>query len=664
MWDVETGRETLTLKGHTAQINSITFSHDGQRIVTGSGYGDSRGELKVWDAQTPQDTLTLKGHSREINSLAISPDGKQIATGSLDHTAKVWDAETGAELRTLKGHAKGVNSIAISPDGRTIVTGSYDAAAKIWNAQDGREILALKGHTDNIKSAAFSPDGQCIVTASEDGTVKMWEAQTGRETLMLAGHEGRVSSVAFSPDGQRIVSGGEGFTAKLWSTGTGREIATILKGYQGHYFSINSVAFSPDGKRIVTGSDDNKARLWDTQTGTEVLTLRGHAESIHSVAFSPNGKQVLTGSEDKTAKIWDTETGRELLTLKGFAKSVNSAVFSPDGHSIITASGSQIDVWFSDSGHWTGVMKDTNQVSAHLSLAETLVRARQYREAVTAYKAALYIRPAIGNATFLSNLGRYEYLAGQIDDAIKSSRHALEKDPKLTYLRLNVGWSDWGWNCTRLDLGLYYATLNDWPRAKHEYDLALQVAPEDSMKSGIEDIRTAIKTHTTPALAKLLVYLQQRTVEADAHLTRAKNLVKAKKYAEAVAEYKEVARLRPNDAPLLGNLGWYEYLAGWIDDAIKTSRRALEKDSALTYVRLNLGLSYAALDDWPHAKQEYDLALKSMPKDTLKPAIDDIQVAIKKRDNPALEKALVYLQKVSSKRSVTSKNQFPRERIN
>jgi WD40 repeat protein len=45
--------------------------------------------LKVWDAQTGQETLTLKGHSSWVNSVSFSPDGKRIVSGSSDNTLKV-----------------------------------------------------------------------------------------------------------------------------------------------------------------------------------------------------------------------------------------------------------------------------------------------------------------------------------------------------------------------------------------------------------------------------------------------------------------------------------------------------------------------------------------------------------------------------------------------
>jgi WD40 repeat protein len=101
VWDAESGQETLTLKGHTGIVRSVSFSPDGRRIVSGGGgvgfFGPrSSGELKVWNVQSGQEILTLKGHTDGVSSVAFSPDGRRIVSGSGDGTLKVWDAAAGS----------------------------------------------------------------------------------------------------------------------------------------------------------------------------------------------------------------------------------------------------------------------------------------------------------------------------------------------------------------------------------------------------------------------------------------------------------------------------------------------------------------------------------------------------------------------------------------
>ncbi len=363
VWDAQTGQELLTLEGHTVGVTSVAFSPDGHRILAGSADRTA----KVWDAEIGQELPTLKGHTDFVSSIAFSPDAKRIVTGSGDGTAKVWDATTGQELLALGSPCKhwevaGMWGVAFSPDGHRIVTGSNDWAAKVWDAATGQELLALK-HTSVVSSVAFSPDGKRIVTGvgewgrpdKQPGEAKVWDAATGRELLALK-HTNVVSSVAFSPDGKRIVTGSGDKAARVWEAATGQ----LLLALKGHAAAVNSVAFNPDGRRIVTGSDDQTAKAWDAATGREFLALRGHTAAVNSVAFSPDGHRIVTGSDDWTAKVWDAATGQELLALKGHTDKVWSVAFSPDGKRLVTGIAGALataKVWSAEKGQEVLVLK-------------------------------------------------------------------------------------------------------------------------------------------------------------------------------------------------------------------------------------------------------------------------------------------------------------------
>src|SRR5262245_4891340 len=53
---------------------------------------------------TAKERLTLRGHTAGLQSLAYSPDGKTLASSSRDGTIKLWDVATGTERATLRGH--------------------------------------------------------------------------------------------------------------------------------------------------------------------------------------------------------------------------------------------------------------------------------------------------------------------------------------------------------------------------------------------------------------------------------------------------------------------------------------------------------------------------------------------------------------------------------
>ena len=56
VWDVATGTEVASLRGHSGAVMGVAFSPDGKRLASTSGYRVN-GELKIWDTapwrQTP-----------------------------------------------------------------------------------------------------------------------------------------------------------------------------------------------------------------------------------------------------------------------------------------------------------------------------------------------------------------------------------------------------------------------------------------------------------------------------------------------------------------------------------------------------------------------------------------------------------------------------------
>jgi WD40 repeat protein len=81
---------------------------------------------------TGKEQVTLLGHTLDVVALAFDPVGKMLASGCEDGTIKLWDEASGKELATLKGHTGEVWSLAFSKDGKVLASGSADKTIKLW----------------------------------------------------------------------------------------------------------------------------------------------------------------------------------------------------------------------------------------------------------------------------------------------------------------------------------------------------------------------------------------------------------------------------------------------------------------------------------------------------------------------------------------------------
>jgi len=206
------GPEEVRLDGHTADINSIAFSPNGNLVVTASADGTAR----VWDPKTGATVGYLRGHSKSVNTATFSPDGKFIVTASDDATVRLWDAATFAFVKMIGGtYPQGVVSAEYSPDGRFIVAASGEAAW-VCDAVKGELIRKLEGHTGRVNSASYSPDSRLIVTASADNTARVWNAQTGERLATLSDQKGPVLDALFSVDGQSVLTASEDYAMRIY----------------------------------------------------------------------------------------------------------------------------------------------------------------------------------------------------------------------------------------------------------------------------------------------------------------------------------------------------------------------------------------------------------------------------------------------------------------
>ena len=277
--------------GRTDRIHCLAFSPDGKTLAA----GNENSEVRLWDIATGQERATCKGHKGNLWTIAFSPDSQTLVSGGDSMVVKFWDVATGKERGTCHEHEGFVHTLAFSPDSQTLATGGSFMTVKLWDVATGHELATLQERTngswfDNVWCLAFSPDGKTLAAGNDDTKVQLWDIATGKELATWGTYrdEVKVENVAFSPNG-KILASMEDDTIRLWDVASGENTATFgqgedepgpikrfidtyfpdVFGRQNEFVIFHSVWFTPEGKIMVLGSTNRPLhssfdlKLWE-----------------------------------------------------------------------------------------------------------------------------------------------------------------------------------------------------------------------------------------------------------------------------------------------------------------------------------------------------------------------------------------------------------------
>lgn len=681
LWDARSGKEGLTLSGHTNRVFKVAFSPTGKLLATASADGTA----KMWDLSNGKETRSLS-HDNEVYDVVFNPDGKILATAGRDRRINLWRSDSGQALFSLSGHNEPVRAVVFSPDGKDLISASDDKTLRVWEV-DQRDGLALAHHQRDIWGIAFSPDGKHVATASSDGTARVWDFYTGEELTTLGGGGGW--NVAFSPDGGFLFTAGGDRSARIWDVASGKELKTLVghtdilfglalnrdgtrlatgsrDGTAGLWDAVSgeklfelpgqdtvlSVAFSPDGKRLATASFDRNVKIWDVATGKELLTLPSrHNDAVWSVAFSPDGKYLASASSDGTVILWDLSSNTALYVFSGHAAGLTDVAFSPDGKRLATVSADKtIKLWdvashketlslsgqdaafnrvaFSPDGKFlaAGSADGTAHIYA-LGVEDLMALARRrITRSLTKEECEKYLEQELCPPTIkaLDSFVRGKTLAkaGDIDGAVASFEESLKQDPALGF--------DPQKEARRL-------------AAAHLVTEGNHLAQAGALETAIQHFQKA--TQLDPNL-DLEPQTKAKRLAAMERLTQGAKLAERGKIADAITAYKEAQSLDPTlniRAYQWNNICWFGSLYQKARDIIFACEQAvaLAPDSGPN--RDSRGVARALTGDFKGAIEDFEAAYVDPIFEARKPRLRQWVAILRKGKNPFTQEELKKL---------------------
>eukprot|EP00268_Persea_americana_P054488 TRINITY_DN623_c1_g2_i1.p1 TRINITY_DN623_c1_g2~~TRINITY_DN623_c1_g2_i1.p1 ORF type:complete len:494 (+),score=128.88 TRINITY_DN623_c1_g2_i1:90-1571(+) len=209
VWDVVTGKCSLTLEHHTDKVQAVAWNRHVPEVLLSGSFDHS---VVMMDMRSPLHTGIKWLVNADVESLEWDPHTEHSFVVSLeDGTVQGFDIRAAAsnpnsELRpsfTLHAHDKAVCTISYNPSApHMLATGSTDKMVKLWDLSNNQPscVASRNPKAGAVFSVSFSEDSPFLLaiggskgrlevwdTFSDPGVVKRFGSHTNRRTVPALG---------------------------------------------------------------------------------------------------------------------------------------------------------------------------------------------------------------------------------------------------------------------------------------------------------------------------------------------------------------------------------------------------------------------------------------------------------------------------------------------
>ena len=163
LWDVRNRRPRFPcIDNGGERVVGVDFSPDGSRLAVACGV---RQVARIVDPETGKLLCAELEHAARVNSVRFSSDGQRLLTGCADGRARVFDLKSGRLINDDAKHDLELTDAAFTPNSQYILTVGADNLLKAWHVGDCRLAVKPMRVADEAAQILVSPDSRYAIVA-------------------------------------------------------------------------------------------------------------------------------------------------------------------------------------------------------------------------------------------------------------------------------------------------------------------------------------------------------------------------------------------------------------------------------------------------------------------------------------------------------------------
>jgi len=331
------------LRGHADQVTTVSWSGDGQHVVSGS----KECRVNIWSVPPaaslsievatgtavatsaaaaaaglgvlkPTEELNMGSGANWTLASCFSPSNRFVAVAGLNQKISVgdWRFQHGRSyalhpLGNGDEHLGAVTALCwMGREDGVLASGCSDSYLRIWDVSSRKMITRLDAQEDEVQClAAHEWVPAVVLSGGADCNVRIHDARNARSCVgLLKGAESDVEDVRIFGNNSTTAN----FVASASRDGYCRihdlrqpaspVMTTLVPENRG----FTAIDFSSDGRWLYAAAARNEWLVVDAYTGHTVLKVNGHGGIVNCLRATPDGR-VCTGSDDQQICVWNVD---------------------------------------------------------------------------------------------------------------------------------------------------------------------------------------------------------------------------------------------------------------------------------------------------------------------------------------------------------------------